>query len=386
MLRFALLAAVLLVACDSADAPATVAAPTSTVAVTATPEPTGLPSPAVTPGPGPRPTGDRTLDAIVEAVAARDVATLTSFVRLEEIGCTTLVGLGGPPKCREGEAEGTVRSVLPVSSCEGEWSDWPAATLGRFAAMSRGLYAAVDAAAVEFPPEWPEPEVFLVFHMDGGGLPFASRLVIADGRVVMAYFGCGSTPEESAAWPPAGGALPLLAGPFDEPVAPDDAAPTAGIPAVDRVLAAVADYSAGVLLEVTRYGVAPCVERQTDVQQVACNAAKGEQAGDEVAVLPVAYCEGSLSRDAASAYLAMLGGAPRLYGVFRAPADEPDHGLWLTGTYWVVYALDVQPGAPAVRITLDATGNIVNLWYGCGATVQDLSQFGGRALEALSPA
>jgi hypothetical protein len=81
------------------------------------------------------------IDTILAAVNSNDKQKLTDLFSYTTIACKTVVnGLGGPPACREGEAEGTLVEVLPVLSSEGtylhqdEISNWPGLDVA-------GLYA-----------------------------------------------------------------------------------------------------------------------------------------------------------------------------------------------------------------------------------------------------
>ena len=81
------------------------------------------------------------IDIILATVNSSDKQKLTDFFSYTTIACKTIVnGLGGPPACREGEAEGTLVQVLPVLSSEGyylykdEISNWPGLDVA-------GLYA-----------------------------------------------------------------------------------------------------------------------------------------------------------------------------------------------------------------------------------------------------
>ena len=88
---------------------------------------TPAPSPEVPPTPveGFHPlstrTGNAVIDSILEAVASGDPQELRSLVEFTDAVCTQLEGLGGPPKCREGEAEGTPVEVLSFLSSEGHF-------------------------------------------------------------------------------------------------------------------------------------------------------------------------------------------------------------------------------------------------------------------------
>jgi hypothetical protein len=69
----------------------------------------------------PRTTGVAELDSFLDLVESNDVAMIRDLIDLQTLPCTTALGLGGPPQCREGETEGTEVSVFAFSVCEPEW-------------------------------------------------------------------------------------------------------------------------------------------------------------------------------------------------------------------------------------------------------------------------
>jgi hypothetical protein len=91
-------------------------------------------------------TGIQEIDTIIAAVATGDVSTLRPLIQFTAAKCTTREGLGGPPKCREGEAEGTLVEVLPFIGPEGgflrkqEIADWQGVN-------ASGLYAVYQVSA-----------------------------------------------------------------------------------------------------------------------------------------------------------------------------------------------------------------------------------------------
>lgn len=64
-------------------------------------------------------TGVEVLDQVLEAAATGDTKMLRSLVEFTDAKCTQREGLGGPPKCREGEAEGSPVAALPFLGAEG---------------------------------------------------------------------------------------------------------------------------------------------------------------------------------------------------------------------------------------------------------------------------
>lgn len=86
------------------------------------------------------PTTMEEIDTILAAVNSNDKQKLTDLFSYTTIACMTVNALGGPPPCREGEAEGTLVEVLPSLSSEGSYlrkdeiSNWPGLDVA-------GLYA-----------------------------------------------------------------------------------------------------------------------------------------------------------------------------------------------------------------------------------------------------
>jgi len=66
-------------------------------------------------------TGIADVDAVLAAVETGDAQALRDLVHFTTVGCTNADGLGGPPKCREGEAEDTLVNVLPFLGPEGHF-------------------------------------------------------------------------------------------------------------------------------------------------------------------------------------------------------------------------------------------------------------------------
>ena len=103
-------------------------------------------------------------------------------------------------------------------------------------------------------------------------------------------------------------------------------------------------------------------------------------------MFPIAYCEGSLSRDLGTTYRALLSYAPELHAVVEAPAEEADRPAWRRGDYYLVYELYLDVGTPeAARLVVDADGNVLVLWYGCAPTGEELMEHNGEPLPVVLP-
>ena len=59
-------------------------------------------------------TGISELDRLAAVVLDNDLEARRELLRFTTAGCTTADGLGGPPKCDPGQAEGTPVDFLPI--------------------------------------------------------------------------------------------------------------------------------------------------------------------------------------------------------------------------------------------------------------------------------
>jgi len=378
-----LAASVLLMACTDEEPAEPTPAPT--VTSPATPESTGTPAPIVSPtppaaAPGERRSGSPELDAIVQAVNARDVGALAALIEYTELGCTHMDGLGGPPKCAPDQSEGDIVRAFPGAACHGYWTDTPVQSLATLAGQTRGLYAvAAVAGDAALGGEWPVADTLLIFHVDWYGPPAGLRLHVANGRIVATWSGCGAVPPESLLTAGIEGEVSTIAGPWDEPQPISDDVPVTGVPAVDGVIAAVATYDVITLIEGAQRAMqdlppVECVEQLNFPGDVECDAEKVEQPGDLVSVFPVAYCEGALERDPAQTLRVFLDQAPVLHSVLEAPSEPSQSDLYRHGAYWLVYELtgETYGVAEAARLHVSAEGDVTLVWYGCLAPLREL--------------
>ena len=161
--------------------------PTEQVSPTASPEQSGPFHPLSTR------TGNENVDPVLEAVASGDRQALISLVQFTEAVCTHADGLGGPPKCREDEAEGKPMEVLPFLSGEGSYlrseeiGDW------------QGIDASALYAVYQVSPEnvvqeqyFPSGEYVIVLIGEENQSPVALR--VTDGRIVRVDFLFEPTP------------------------------------------------------------------------------------------------------------------------------------------------------------------------------------------------
>jgi len=66
-------------------------------------------------------TGIAEVDVVLAAIESEDPGQLRGLFGFTKTTCTTAEGLGGPPKCRDGEADHTPLEVLPFLGSEGSF-------------------------------------------------------------------------------------------------------------------------------------------------------------------------------------------------------------------------------------------------------------------------
>ena len=145
--------------------------------------------------------GDAAIDAVIAALESGDSQAIARLLRFETVGCTHELGLGGPPKCGQDDAEGTPFEALATGGCEGGW--WLEPELQSTEGLSRfvkayagaGLYAVYRLPASA--ERWPKGESIIVFVRDTGFGRFAQTMGVTGGRIVSNWGGCGTRPEDA---------------------------------------------------------------------------------------------------------------------------------------------------------------------------------------------
>lgn len=127
-------------------------------------------------------TGIQAIDNIIDAAGRGDVSALHPFIRFTTAKCTIQEGLGGPPKCRAGEAEETPIEVLPFLGPEGgflrkdEIGNWRGIDIS-------GVYAVYDVSpAVSSEQYYPVGEQAILFAGKDNQPSVALR--ISNGKIV----------------------------------------------------------------------------------------------------------------------------------------------------------------------------------------------------------
>ena len=170
---------------------------TQTATATSTPvaEPTAT---ALANSQGERRTGDPDLDAIIDAVEAKDASALRALLIFQTQACTTELGLGGPPKCLDGQADGTEVGVFAYSLCEPGWirDDGIEAALTETLSNMPELYAAFRAPAGYTLAQTAVQSVLLFDgddpRVDESGFNRGLLIGIRDGGIIAIAPGCGA--------------------------------------------------------------------------------------------------------------------------------------------------------------------------------------------------
>lgn len=127
-------------------------------------------------------TGNADIDVVLSAVASRESQELINLFGYTTTACKTVNALGGPPPCREGEAEGTMVEVLPFLGSEGSyfWKD----EVDNFSGLNViGLYAVYHVPATVFSDANYPAGDYAIAYIGEDNLPEVV-LQIADGKIV----------------------------------------------------------------------------------------------------------------------------------------------------------------------------------------------------------
>jgi len=143
-------------------------------------------------------TGIAEIDHVLDVVASGDVEELRSLIHFTNAKCTQRDGLGGPPKCRAGEAEGTPYEVLPFLGPDGsffrkdEIDRWPGIE-------ASGIYAIYEVSPGAFSDEnYPAGEYAILFISKEN--ESAVSLHVSNGKIVRLDYNFENSPEALDKW------------------------------------------------------------------------------------------------------------------------------------------------------------------------------------------
>jgi hypothetical protein len=133
------------------------------------------------------------LDRAIQIVLDGDMNALRSLIRYTEAECTFEDGLGGPPRCKEGEDEGETVEVLPFLGPEGHFirkddiNSWTGID-------ASDLYAVYSVSGSAFSdPIYPSGEYAIAFINEARFL--ITTLQIVEGNIVRVDSHMGNPPE-----------------------------------------------------------------------------------------------------------------------------------------------------------------------------------------------
>jgi hypothetical protein len=138
-------------------------------------------------------TGIREVDNVLAAVASGNPRELYALVNYTVAPCTTAEGLGGPPKCTEGEAEGTLLEVLPLIGSEGGFIRKN--EIGRWQGIDVvALYSVYRVSETALNEEYYPPGEYLIIFVPRENEP-AVDLRVANGGIVRVNYHFDVFPE-----------------------------------------------------------------------------------------------------------------------------------------------------------------------------------------------
>ncbi len=241
---------------------------------------------AIDPG---RRSGVAAVDAVLDALAAKDCAALVAAIDFSEVGCVVAPsGIGSPPLCRADEAPGAPVAVLPSAQCEGGYvrRDEMDGLLDFLLPVDWRLYAVVDRGPVAPATDgFFRGQVAAVLVPAGNDAQHGALLLYLNDRgITTIQTGCGQdSPATQIGRASTDGAPNFLLAP---PTTASNALPGDIQPAVDAALAGDGERL-GALLSTT---AGPCVVNPEPAPQRAPECPEGKPAGTSVPAIVAGGC------------------------------------------------------------------------------------------------
>jgi hypothetical protein len=121
---------------------------------------------------------------VLEALFWGSTEDRRALIQYITVGCTTADGLGGPPKCAAGEADGTLVEVFPVGEAEGYFVR-PEEIDRALAFTVEGLYVVYRPVLGRDPVSyWPVGEYALLFEHQMNNTSLPLTVFVQEGQVV----------------------------------------------------------------------------------------------------------------------------------------------------------------------------------------------------------
>ena len=138
------------------------------------------------------------LKPIMEAMFSGMTDDTLALLQFVKVPCANIDGLGGPPPCPEGVAEGTPLEVFPTLSSHGslvsreEITNMLATSL-----LVKDLYAVYIEEPNPNAESYYQPgEYAMLFDREMNDMPIPVTLQVKDGRIVRIDYHIGTSPEE----------------------------------------------------------------------------------------------------------------------------------------------------------------------------------------------
>jgi hypothetical protein len=142
-------------------------------------------------------TGVAAVDAAVTAIVAGDGAALAQQAVFSTVACTTADGLGGPPKCADGETEGTEISALPAASCEGYYLREPeiGPSADAFVAGEPTVHGVYRQGGLR---DFISGDYVVLLEVDDpqAGMKTGREVYLNENGITGLFFGCGQTVDD----------------------------------------------------------------------------------------------------------------------------------------------------------------------------------------------
>jgi Tol biopolymer transport system component len=138
-------------------------------------------------------TGIEEIDRVIDVVFRGNTAELLEIMDFLATGCTTLDGLGGPPKCVEGQEKGSLVEVFPFLGSEGHFL-WRTDTTEWQGINISGLFAVYRVSENAYTdPNYPRGEYAIVFLGNNDFTDYTFN--VTDGLIVRIDSGFGEIPQ-----------------------------------------------------------------------------------------------------------------------------------------------------------------------------------------------
>jgi hypothetical protein len=142
-------------------------------------------------------TGIDEIDTVIDAIMSGDINARIDLVLLTTTACAMEMGLGGPPKCKGEEEDGTSIDVFPISYGEGIFIR-PGSLKEVFSFSVRGLFVVYKVPEDVFKAQyWPAGDYGIVFTSEDDESSHIITVFVEDGRIVKLGFDYDWPPFES---------------------------------------------------------------------------------------------------------------------------------------------------------------------------------------------